>query len=95
VWKINESVHSRVKWQVANLMDAKAINDLGERTSVIFCRNVFIYFSQASIAKTLQMFAKGIARPGWLFVGVSESLMRVKSEFELKELGGTFLYSKQ
>ena len=44
----------------------------------IFCRNVFIYFSPAGIAQVVAGFAKTMLRPDYLFVGVSESLLRLK-----------------
>jgi chemotaxis protein methyltransferase CheR len=62
---------------------------------VVFCRNVFIYFSGDAIARTVRLFAEGMPRPGYLFVGVSESLLKHTADFELQEIGGAFVYVKR
>jgi chemotaxis protein methyltransferase CheR len=61
---------------------------------VVFCRNVFIYFSDAGIRHVVEQFARAMPSPGYLCVGASESLLRMTSRFELEELGGAFVYVK-
>jgi chemotaxis protein methyltransferase CheR len=61
---------------------------------VIFCRNLFIYFSDRSIRRTLDAFAESMPEPGYLCVGASESLLRLGTPFELQEIGGAFVYVK-
>ena len=41
------------------------------------------------------MFADRMSTPGYLGVGVSESLLRVTSRFELEEIGKAFFYVKR
>ncbi len=62
---------------------------------MIFCRNVFIYFSESSIRRTVRLFGQVLVAPGYLFVGASESLLRVTTDFELQEIGGAFVYVKR
>jgi chemotaxis protein methyltransferase CheR len=62
---------------------------------VIFCRNVFIYFSNQSIGRTVGTFASHIRPPGHLFVAASESLLRITEEFELQEIGNAFVYVRR
>ena len=64
------------------------------RFDVIFCRNVFIYFSDATIRRVAQSFAHGMPDDGYLFLGASESLTRLATDFELAEVGGAFVYVK-
>ncbi len=90
-WQVANGLHARIDWRLANLMAADQIGPL-VRSPFVFCRNVFIYFSPNTIAKTVQRFAEGMPRPGYLFTGVSESLVRLSTEFDLRELGGAFLY---
>jgi chemotaxis protein methyltransferase CheR len=59
---------------------------------VIFCRNVFIYFSQYASRKTVRTFAGTMPRPGYLFVGMAESLIKVSSDFELCAMGDAFVH---
>jgi chemotaxis protein methyltransferase CheR len=61
---------------------------------IIFCRNVFIYFSHAGISRVLNMFARWMPSPAYLCVGASESLLRRTTTFELTEIGGSFMYLK-
>jgi chemotaxis protein methyltransferase CheR len=62
---------------------------------VIFCRNLFIYFSQERIGQVVKLLADAMPSPGYLFVGASESLLRVTRRFELEEIGGAFVYVKR
>jgi chemotaxis protein methyltransferase CheR len=83
-----------VRFQRANLVSPIEINELA-RAPVIFCRNVFIYFSPDSIRRTVSMFAERMGGEGHLFVGSSESLLRLTTEFELTELGDAFVYLRK
>jgi chemotaxis protein methyltransferase CheR len=53
---------------------------------------VFIYFSPHAIRQTVAFFASRMPSGGCLFVGASESLLKLTTEFELKEIGGSFVY---
>jgi chemotaxis protein methyltransferase CheR len=64
-------------------------------SNAIFCRNVFIYFSEEAITKTVRSFARFIRPPGYLFVGTSESLLRLTTDFILEEIDDAFVYVKQ
>lgn len=93
-WRVKEDLHARVRWSVANLMDEREVAALAS-AHVIFCRNVFIYFSESGIAKTVRSFAKHIRPPGYLFVGASESLLRLTTDFNLEEINNAFVYVRQ
>jgi chemotaxis protein methyltransferase CheR len=92
--RVAPGLHARVRWEVANLMAPDEAGPLA-RVPFVFCRNVFIYFSAATIARAVQLFAREMDRPGYLFVGVSESLVRVTADFELEEVAGAFVYVKR
>lgn len=93
-WRVKEDLHKRVGWSVANLMDEREVAQLAS-AHVIFCRNVFIYFSESAIAKTVRAFARHIRPPGHLFVGTSESLLRLTTDFNLEEINDAFVYVKR
>jgi chemotaxis protein methyltransferase CheR len=90
-WRVHPEIHSRVRFHQANLLEAREVAPLAA-ARFIFCRNVFIYFSTATISRVVAQFADSMARPGYLFVGVSESLLRVSSSFQLEEIDGAFVY---
>ena len=93
-WQIDQELHGRVSWAMANIADQAEISRFAE-VPIIFCRNVFIYFSPEAIRRTVCWFSKYMHRPGYLFVGLSESLLRVTDAFELREIGGAFVYLKR
>jgi chemotaxis protein methyltransferase CheR len=90
-WKLHPEISQRVTFQRANLLAAEEISDLA-RSSVVFCRNVFIYFSPHAIRQTLATFAARMPSKGHLFVGASESLLKLTTDFQLCELGEAFAY---
>src|SRR5829696_2085991 len=49
-WRVSSKIHSRIKWEVANLMEDDQISHLAA-ADFIFCRNVFIYFSESAIGR--------------------------------------------
>lgn len=91
--RVAADLHSRIKWANVNLMDEKEVA-IFATASIIFCRNVFIYFSENAIRKTVNLFAKHTAEPGYLFVAASESLLRLTTQFQFQEIGGAFVYVK-
>jgi chemotaxis protein methyltransferase CheR len=93
-WRIRSDIHSRIKWGIANLIDEKQIAPMAD-ADFIFCRNVFIYFSESAISRAVRSFARYIRPPGYLFVGAAESLLRLTTDFTLTEVDDAFVYVKR
>lgn len=92
-WRVDPRLHGRIRWTTANLVEPDDVRPLAA-ADVIFCRNVFIYFSDERIGHVARLFAEGLAEDGHLFLGASESLTRLDTDFELGEVGGAFVYVK-
>lgn len=92
-WRLDPRLRERIRFTVANLIDADVVRALAT-ADVIFCRNVFIYFADDTIVRTVRTFAQAMPDDGHLFLGASESLTRLGTEFELAEVGGAFAYVK-
>jgi chemotaxis protein methyltransferase CheR len=92
-FKLSPEVVSRVTLRWANLMKLAEFPECSE-CHVIFCRNVFIYFSAASITKVVSAFAARMEAGAPLFIGASESLFKLTKLFELGELGSAFVYRR-
>ncbi len=90
-WRVRNDIHSRIKWGLANLMEVDQIAPFAN-ADFIFCRNVFIYFSESAIGRVVRSFARFIRPPGYLFVGAAESLLRVSTDFTLSEIDDAFVY---
>jgi chemotaxis protein methyltransferase CheR len=94
-WTVSSSLHQRVTtWSVVNLM-AEAEVAPRAHVQIIFCRNVFIYFSAAGVQRVIGELERLTPTPAYLCVGASESLLRIPSRFELDEIGGAFVYVKR
>lgn len=93
-FKIIPEIHKKIIYKKANLVKEDEIKELA-RSKVIFCRNVFIYFSDDIIQKILKIFEEKMENPGYLFVGASESLLRFSHSFDLQILGEAFVYVKK
>lgn len=91
---LHSDIRSRVHFNWANLVSLSDFPPEGH-LHVVFCRNVFIYFSPVSIKRVISSFARRIPAGGHLFIGASESLLKVTDEFELQELGDAFVYRRQ
>jgi chemotaxis protein methyltransferase CheR len=92
-WEIDPNIRRRITWRQANLIERSDIEYLAG-SHVIFCRNVFIYFSDSAIRKVVKFYAEHMSRPGYLFLGAAESLLKYSTEFRLEEIGGAFVYVK-
>jgi chemotaxis protein methyltransferase CheR len=81
-------------WSLVNLMEQ---SEIAARAGVpiVFCRNAFIYFSSAAVKQVVEAFADAMPTPAYLFVGASESLLRITDRFSLEEIGGAFVYVKR
>ncbi|HYG24013.1 MAG TPA: protein-glutamate O-methyltransferase CheR [Verrucomicrobiae bacterium] len=93
-WQLDSSIIRRVKFHRANIVSRQEIGHLAE-APVVFCRNVFIYFSPEAIRKTLSTFAQFMPSHAYLFVGASESLIKLTSDFDLEEMNDAFVYVRK
>jgi chemotaxis protein methyltransferase CheR len=94
LWRIVPEIHSRVQWKMANLTCPAEVAPLAT-AHFIYCRNVFIYFTEEMIRKTVQRFFESLPTPGYLFVGAAESLLKMATDFELRDVKGAFVYVKR
>jgi len=62
--------------------------------SVVFCRNVLIYFDRPDVLAALRRIASTMDPRGWVFLGYSESLWQVTEDFRLAKIGGAFAYRR-
>src|SRR5262249_51846234 len=88
-WRVAPEIQARVKYGMANLLSETDVA-MRAAATVIFCRNVFIYFSEDAIRKTVRRFAEKMQVPGYLFVASSESLLRVTTDLQFQEIGDAF-----
>jgi chemotaxis protein methyltransferase CheR len=94
-WRIRPEIHQRVQsWTQVNLADPSQVA-AHAAADIIFCRNVFIYFSDAAIRRVTESMAGVMPSPAYLCVGASESLLRITDRFELEQVADAFVYVKR
>jgi len=94
-WRIHPDIHQRVlSWTQVNLADPPQLA-AHATADIIFCRNVFIYFSDDAIRRVAEVMADHMPVPAYLCVGASESLLRITDRFELEQVADAFVYVKR
>jgi chemotaxis protein methyltransferase CheR len=89
--EVNRPLIDAVSWRRINLIDEAAVGALG-KFDVILCRNVLIYFSDATITQVVDRLGRALAPNGVLFVGVTESLYRIGTQLVCEERDRVFFY---
>lgn len=80
-------------WTRVNVMSSEETAPF-DRADVIFCRNLFIYFTPDGVRQVVGRLATTMPSPGYLCVGAAESLLRLSTDFDLQDLGGAYVYVK-
>ncbi len=92
-----KQVHPRIRAMChfghLNLMNQRRAAIVG-RVDVTFCRNVLIYFDDASRMKVLDTIYQRLNRGGYLLLGHSESLLRSSTAFEITQLTTDIVYRR-
>ena len=92
-FRVHPSLTQAIAWRRINLIDDAAVASLGT-FDVILCRNVLIYFGDATIRRVVDRLYRSLDSGGALFVGISESLLRFGGPFTCEERDGNFLYRR-
>lgn len=93
-WLLSPDIAKRVRFYRANILERREILGLSS-SPIVFCRNLFIYFSPDTIRRALYLFANSMPDDGCLFVGASESLLKLTDQFELEEIRDAFVYKRR
>ncbi|MEM5582918.1 protein-glutamate O-methyltransferase CheR [Roseibium sp. AS2] len=79
IWQINAGMRAMIEWKKLNLLEN--FNHLGE-FDIIFCRNVLIYFDQATKSDILGRLAKSMPDDGFLVLGAAETVVGLTDAFK-------------
>lgn len=82
-WKVKDAVRALVRFRTLNLLESYAA--LGN-FEIIFCRNVLIYFDEATKSSVLDRLAQSLTPDGVLFLGSTENILGLTTA--LKPLEG-------
>lgn len=91
-WQIDRKIQRWVEFRQANLVNVPSITSLA-KAPVIFCRNVFIYFDDATISNIVKVLAQNNTGSKYLFLGAAESLLRLNTSFSLEKVENVYVYT--
>jgi chemotaxis protein methyltransferase CheR len=92
-WRVKDEIRNRVSFGRLNLYDEARVSLLGH-LDVVFCRNVIIYFDDASKKVVVKNFYNRLVEGGYLLLGHSESLISLSTQFKLRHLKNDMVYQK-
>jgi chemotaxis protein methyltransferase CheR len=90
-WVISSELARLVDFRKINLMDngpALGMMDL------VFCRNVLIYFDDATRRRICERFAELLTPGGYLVLGAIENLYTISASFTSEHLGNSLVYRR-
>lgn len=94
-WTITPDLFARItSWSRVNIVNKSEMSIVAS-ADVVFCRNLFIYFTPSCVREVAVNLARFMPSPGYLCVGAAESLLKAGAGFDLQELGGAYVYVKQ
>lgn len=91
--KIIDDLRESVHFTTANLMDPAAATAQG-RFDVILCRNLLIYFDDASRKIAADALYDRLHTGGFLLLGHSESMSRITDRFDFVRLDDAIVYRR-
>ncbi len=90
-YQIKKEIQDKIKFDYHNLKNDSGIRNL----DVIFCRNVLIYFDEPAQLAVINRFYNSMAAKSYLFIGHSESLFGMNTQFDFLKTQWACLYEKK
>jgi chemotaxis protein methyltransferase CheR len=92
-WQLADDIRGSVHFAPANLINAAQTVAFG-RFDVIFCRNVLIYFDDASRRIAAENLYESLLPGGFLCLGHTESMSRISPLFEVRRFSDAIVYQR-
>jgi chemotaxis protein methyltransferase CheR len=91
--QIIDDLRESVKFTPANLVDAASMAAQGI-FDIIFCRNVLIYFDDASRLDAAKNLYQSLAPGGFICLGHTESMSRISSRFQIRHFEDATVFQR-
>jgi chemotaxis protein methyltransferase CheR len=91
--QVVDELRKSIKFTQANLIEAVE-NKAYRGFSVVFCRNLLIYFDDLSRREAAEAIFTALNPSGFVCLGHSESMSRISSLFELRKFPEAIVYQK-
>ena len=92
-WRIIDDLRQSVRFAPVNLVEPAETRGFGQ-FDVIFCRNVLIYFDDASRRVAAENLYETLAPGGYICLGHSESMSRISPLFEARRYADAIVHQR-
>jgi chemotaxis protein methyltransferase CheR len=92
-WRILDDLRESVRFTSSNLVEPASTRQHG-RFDVIFCRNVLIYFDEASRRLAAENLYEALVPGGFICLGHTESMSRISPLFEVRRYADAIVYQR-
>ncbi len=92
-YQMEVDLRSTVEFTTVNLNDPLTTRPY-RGFDVVFCRNLLIYFDDASRRQAAEVFFDALNPGGFICLGHSESMSRISSLFKVRKLADAIVYQK-
>lgn len=89
-YQISDEIKNLIKFDYHNLKFEPNMKNL----DILFCRNVLIYFDEAAQENVINHFWNALARHSYLFIGHSESLFGMNTQFQFIKTDWACIYGR-
>jgi chemotaxis protein methyltransferase CheR len=93
-YRIDIRMKRLISFGSINLSDKMMLKRV-ERSNIIFCRNVIIYFDEEMKRQVIESFYDNLLPGGCMLIGHSESLHNISRAFKPEYHAGTIVYRKE
>ena len=92
-WKILDDLRDSVRFSQVNIVEPAETRPYGE-FDVIFCRNVLIYFDDASRRVAAENVYENLVPGGYICLGHTESMSRITPLFDVRRYADAIVYQR-
>jgi len=92
-WKILDDLRDSVRFSQVNIVEPAETRPYGE-FDVIFCRNVLIYFDDASRRVAAENLYENLVPGGYICLGHTESMSRITPLFDVRRYADAIVYQR-
>jgi len=92
-WRILEELRESVQFSRVNIVEPEETRPHG-RFDVIFCRNVLIYFDDASRRVAAENLYENLLPGGFICLGHTESMSRISPLFDVRRFADAIVYQR-
>ncbi|BBK33419.1 CheR-type MCP methyltransferase [Stella humosa] len=92
-WRILDDLRQSVQFTTVNVVDPAQTRPHGQ-FDIIFCRNVLIYFDDASRRHAAENLYENLMPGGFICLGHSESMSRISPLFSVRRFADAIVYQR-